>query len=219
MRPLEGRHAFVTGGGRGIGRAIATALTQAGAAVTIAGRNEKPLAEVVAKGEAAGSVIADVTDAKTVDNAVKQAVAARGEPNASERPSGGPAPNPVLPSRSLGGYHYGIGPRGGAPLRDRTNAGATTSIPDRVTLLADVAEIVARSHDLHETLGNVVDQLGLERGVHGDSFPWVVAAGSAGEGMVAASAPQSHDVGGRGPRRTPHLAVALGKKSCSPPIL
>ncbi|TMA31162.1 MAG: GAF domain-containing protein, partial [Deltaproteobacteria bacterium] len=30
-------------------------------------------------------------------------------------------------------------------------------ISDRVTLLADVAEIVARSHDLHETLGNVVD--------------------------------------------------------------
>ena len=30
-------------------------------------------------------------------------------------------------------------------------------IPDRVTLLADVAEIVSRSHDLDETLGNVVD--------------------------------------------------------------
>jgi phosphotransferase system enzyme I (PtsP) len=33
-------------------------------------------------------------------------------------------------------------------------------IPDRVTLLADVAEIVARSHDLHETLDNVVDLVG-----------------------------------------------------------
>jgi phosphotransferase system enzyme I (PtsP) len=33
-------------------------------------------------------------------------------------------------------------------------------IPDRVTLLADVAEIVARSHDLDETLGNVVDLVG-----------------------------------------------------------
>jgi phosphotransferase system enzyme I (PtsP) len=30
-------------------------------------------------------------------------------------------------------------------------------IPDRVPLLADVAEIVSRSHDLDETLGNVVD--------------------------------------------------------------
>ena len=34
------------------------------------------------------------------------------------------------------------------------------AIPDRVTLLADVAEIVSRSHDLAETLGNVVDLVG-----------------------------------------------------------
>jgi NAD(P)-dependent dehydrogenase (short-subunit alcohol dehydrogenase family) len=69
---------LVTGGGRGIGRAVASALTQAGATVTIAGRGEQALGEVTAKGEAAGYVIADVTDAKAVDNAVKQAVAACG---------------------------------------------------------------------------------------------------------------------------------------------
>jgi NAD(P)-dependent dehydrogenase (short-subunit alcohol dehydrogenase family) len=78
MALLAGRHALVTGGGRGIGRAIAVALTAAGAAVTIAGRSEKPLADVVGAGEAKGYVIADVTDAKAVDGGVKQAVAARG---------------------------------------------------------------------------------------------------------------------------------------------
>ena len=78
MASLQGRHALVTGGGRGIGRAIAAALTEAGAAVTIAGRNEKALADVVGQGEAAGYVIADVTDAKAVDSGIKQAVAARG---------------------------------------------------------------------------------------------------------------------------------------------
>jgi phosphotransferase system enzyme I (PtsP) len=36
-------------------------------------------------------------------------------------------------------------------------AGGGSPIPDRVTLLADVAEVVARSHDLDETLANVVD--------------------------------------------------------------
>jgi NAD(P)-dependent dehydrogenase (short-subunit alcohol dehydrogenase family) len=75
---LQGRHAFVTGGGRGIGRAIAAALTGAGAAVTIAGRSEPTLAAVVGYGEAGGYVIADVTDAKAVDKGVRQAVAARG---------------------------------------------------------------------------------------------------------------------------------------------
>src|SRR5262245_36616642 len=78
MASLEGKHALVTGGGRGIGRAIAAALTQAGAAVTVAGRSEKPLAEAVQKGDAAGYVIADVTDAKAVNDGVRQAVAARG---------------------------------------------------------------------------------------------------------------------------------------------
>ncbi len=78
MAPLQGRHALVTGGGRGIGRAIAAALTQAGAAVTIAGRGEPALADVVRAGQAAGYVIADVTDARAVDNGVKRAVAARG---------------------------------------------------------------------------------------------------------------------------------------------
>ena len=78
MASLQGRHALVTGGGRGIGRAIAEALTKAGAAVTVAGRSEKPLADAVDAGDAKGCVVADVTDANAVDNGVKQAVAARG---------------------------------------------------------------------------------------------------------------------------------------------
>jgi NAD(P)-dependent dehydrogenase (short-subunit alcohol dehydrogenase family) len=78
MASLQGKHALVTGGGRGIGRAIAAALTQAGAAVTVAGRSEKPLAEVVGRGEAKGYVIADVTDPKAVGSGVQKAVAAHG---------------------------------------------------------------------------------------------------------------------------------------------
>jgi NAD(P)-dependent dehydrogenase (short-subunit alcohol dehydrogenase family) len=78
MASLTGRHALVTGGGRGIGRAIAAALRGAGAAVTVSGRNEKRLAEAVQNGDATGYVVADVTDAKAVDNSIRDAVAARG---------------------------------------------------------------------------------------------------------------------------------------------
>jgi NAD(P)-dependent dehydrogenase (short-subunit alcohol dehydrogenase family) len=78
MSLLHGRHALVTGGGRGIGRAIASALTQAGAAVTIMGRGEDTLKAAVGQGHAKGYAVADVTDAKAVDSAVRQAVAARG---------------------------------------------------------------------------------------------------------------------------------------------
>jgi 3-hydroxybutyrate dehydrogenase len=78
MAPLQGRHALVTGGGRGIGLAIAAALTKAGAAVTIVGRTEKALVDVVGQGDAAGYAVADVTDAKAVNDGIASAVAARG---------------------------------------------------------------------------------------------------------------------------------------------
>ncbi|MFL6824775.1 MAG: SDR family NAD(P)-dependent oxidoreductase [Xanthobacteraceae bacterium] len=75
---LAGRHAFVTGGGRGIGRAIAAALARAGAAVTVIGRSEAPLRAAVVAGEAAGYGLADVTDAAEVQRQVAAAEAARG---------------------------------------------------------------------------------------------------------------------------------------------
>jgi 3-hydroxybutyrate dehydrogenase len=75
---LSGQHALVTGGGRGIGRAIAAALAGAGTAVTVIGRDEAPLREAVAAGEAAGCGVADVTDAAAVKRQVEAAEAARG---------------------------------------------------------------------------------------------------------------------------------------------
>ena len=75
---LAGKHAFVTGGGRGIGRAVAAALARAGAAVTVIGRTEAPLREAVAAGEAAGCGVADVTDVVEVKRQVTAAEAARG---------------------------------------------------------------------------------------------------------------------------------------------
>jgi 3-hydroxybutyrate dehydrogenase len=75
---LAGRHAFVTGGSRGIGRAIAAALAGAGAAVTVIGRSEQPLRDAVASGAAAGYGIADVTDAGQVGTTIAHAENARG---------------------------------------------------------------------------------------------------------------------------------------------
>ncbi len=75
---LAGKHAFVTGGGRGIGRAVAAALARAGAAVTVIGRTEAPLREAVAAGEAAGYGVADVTDVVEVQRQITAAEAARG---------------------------------------------------------------------------------------------------------------------------------------------
>jgi NAD(P)-dependent dehydrogenase (short-subunit alcohol dehydrogenase family) len=75
---LQGRHALVTGGGRGIGRAIAAALAVAGCSVTVTGRTEAALRETVAAGHAAGYVTADVTDADQMTRQIETAVTARG---------------------------------------------------------------------------------------------------------------------------------------------
>jgi NAD(P)-dependent dehydrogenase (short-subunit alcohol dehydrogenase family) len=66
-------HALVTGGGRGIGRAIAAALTRAGATVTILGRHRATLDEVVAAGHAHHAVVADVADQGSVSSAITEA--------------------------------------------------------------------------------------------------------------------------------------------------
>jgi NAD(P)-dependent dehydrogenase (short-subunit alcohol dehydrogenase family) len=67
---LQGQRALVTGGGRGIGRAIAAALTQAGAQVSILGRDEATLQDAVAAGAAADWAACDVRDDASVSAAL-----------------------------------------------------------------------------------------------------------------------------------------------------
>jgi NAD(P)-dependent dehydrogenase (short-subunit alcohol dehydrogenase family) len=70
---LQGRHALVTGGWRGIGRAIAASLSGAGAMVTVLGRQESALQEAVSAGHAMAYAIADVTDEAATAAAIKDA--------------------------------------------------------------------------------------------------------------------------------------------------
>jgi len=78
MNPLQGRHAIVTGGGRGIGRAIAKTLAEAGAKVTILGRDQAALDRVVSEGDAHAAVAADVTDPDATQAAVRTSVSWHG---------------------------------------------------------------------------------------------------------------------------------------------
>lgn len=77
MEPA-GRHALVTGGGRGIGAAIARALTAAGAVVSIVGRTPATLAAMQDEGAAAFWHAADVTDPAALAAAIAAVEAARG---------------------------------------------------------------------------------------------------------------------------------------------
>ncbi|MDA9410306.1 SDR family NAD(P)-dependent oxidoreductase [Bradyrhizobium sp. CCBAU 45384] len=66
-------HALVTGGGRGIGRAIAAALVGAGATVTVLGRNAASLEETIKAGAAHHSAVADVSDEAAMRGAIAAA--------------------------------------------------------------------------------------------------------------------------------------------------
>ncbi|SHE47811.1 NAD(P)-dependent dehydrogenase, short-chain alcohol dehydrogenase family [Litoreibacter ascidiaceicola] len=73
---LSGKHALVTGGGTGIGLAIAQALAAAGAQVTISGRRMEVLQDVAIDG--LHPLVMDVTEPEQVVAGVEDAVAARG---------------------------------------------------------------------------------------------------------------------------------------------
>lgn len=84
MPELTGRVALVTGGGRGIGRAIAVSLAQAGADVAISGRNADVLDETVAAiraiGRHAAAVVCDVGESSQVTSMITRVKKDLGDP-------------------------------------------------------------------------------------------------------------------------------------------
>ncbi|MEM8823460.1 MAG: SDR family oxidoreductase [Pseudomonadota bacterium] len=74
MGQFEGRHALITGGGTGMGRAIAERLMEEGAAVTVTGRRAEVLREV----DGAFAVPMDVSEEASVVDGVAAARAQNG---------------------------------------------------------------------------------------------------------------------------------------------
>ena len=73
MESAPARHALVTGGGKGIGLAVAASLVRLGVRVSILGREEKSLHAAVTAGDAQSAIVADVTDPDEVRDAIARA--------------------------------------------------------------------------------------------------------------------------------------------------
>ena len=87
METLAGRHVVVTGGGRGIGRAIAERLAADGATLSLLAPNMDEL-EAVAARVGGGAHFCDIRDRDGVDAAFAAAAAARGQVHALVANSG-----------------------------------------------------------------------------------------------------------------------------------
>lgn len=73
MTDLTGKHAVVTGGGKGIGEAIARRLAADGAKVTVIGRSMEPLLAVATSLPQGQAITCDVTDEAAVVAALAEA--------------------------------------------------------------------------------------------------------------------------------------------------
>jgi 3-oxoacyl-[acyl-carrier protein] reductase len=93
---LTGKRAFITGGTKGIGAAIAVDLAQQGCDVAINGRHDDDSAAevrraIVAAGRKCAVVIADVARAEDADRGVREAAAALGGIDILVHSAGGPS--------------------------------------------------------------------------------------------------------------------------------
>jgi NAD(P)-dependent dehydrogenase (short-subunit alcohol dehydrogenase family) len=97
---LTGRTALVTGAGRGIGRAIACALAEAGAAVVLTSRTGTELAETAAiigaSGGVTATVLADVTDRAQVEELHRAALELTGQIDIVVNNAGNLIPKPFV---------------------------------------------------------------------------------------------------------------------------
>ncbi len=97
---LDGRVAVVTGGGKGIGRGIATGFAEAGADVVVAARTSADLDEVAAEVERRGRralpIVTDVLQTEHLERLVGRTVEELGRIDILVNNAGGTPPRPAL---------------------------------------------------------------------------------------------------------------------------
>ncbi|MFC7305671.1 SDR family NAD(P)-dependent oxidoreductase [Streptomyces monticola] len=144
---FTGKSVLVTGGGSGLGRAIALSFAGEGAHVVVAGRGEGPLKETVGlieeRGGSAFAVTADVSRAEEIEAAVRAAVDRFGALDVAVNNAG------VL--------------RAGAPLAELSEADWRTQLDINVTgvflaLRAEIAQM--REQESGGAIVNVASNLG-----------------------------------------------------------
>ncbi|MGN6100123.1 MAG: SDR family NAD(P)-dependent oxidoreductase [Devosia sp.] len=190
---LEGRSAIVTGGGSGIGRAIALELAAAGVNVLIAGRREKMLTETVAASAGPGRIIAFGADIR--------------EPDARHRLVEATITN----FGALDILVNNAGVTSLTPLLDYTveewrNVMATHAEATFFLSQAAIPALRKSSQARIINIGSVYGSLGINNDFYGEGLPWDNARGSGPVREFAYAATKGAVL-----QLTRELATALGR--------
>lgn len=239
MRRLEGRRALVTGGGRGIGRAIAVALAREGAAVVITARSANELAttadHIRAFGEACHPIPADVSTVEGATHAIDAGQAQLGGLDILVNCAGiyGPI-GPIegtLPDAwweairvNLFGTYLCV--RGALPHLRRSQhgavinmsgGGAATPLPNFTAYACAKAAVVRMTESLHLELAGAVAAYAIAPGaVNTRLLDEALAAGDRAGAEFARRARAQKESGGTSPERAASLAVFLATDEARP---
>jgi 3-oxoacyl-[acyl-carrier protein] reductase len=208
---LTGRSAFVTGAGRGIGQAVATALAAAGVDVVLlarsAGELEETTRQVAALGRRAYAIPSDVADLGQIQSAVAQALERLGQIDvlvncAGRQPPIGPLwendPGDwvrTIEVNLLGTFHCiqavlpGMIARRQGKIVNFSGGGATSPRPNFSAYAASKAAIVRLTETLAEELRpfNVQVNAVAPGAINTGMLEEVLAAGKAAGAELAAA--------------------------------
>jgi NAD(P)-dependent dehydrogenase (short-subunit alcohol dehydrogenase family) len=177
---LSGKTALVTGASRGIGRALAVGLAQAGADVVLSGRDTEALAEVLAEVEALGCrafvLPADVTDPDACRALVDDAIAALGHLD-------------VLVNNAGGSSFFG-------PFSDLRFSGWEKTMRLNVDSLVHLSQVAGR-HMLERGSGSVINVASVA-GLAGT--PMMAAYGASKAAVISLTKTLALEWGGSGVR-------------------
>jgi NAD(P)-dependent dehydrogenase (short-subunit alcohol dehydrogenase family) len=187
---LEGKFAIVTGGGKGIGKAIALAFAQEGADVAIAARTEADLTAVVSEIEKTGrkglAIVTDLADQKQVETMVDKTMAAFGKIDILVNNSGIEGPIVSVADMDLDAWNNTLAVNLTGAMLSAKHVLTRSMIPEKSGVIINVSSIAGRKGSATRSPYNATKfgMIGLNQSLAFELGPLGIRVNCIAPGMV-----------------------------------